>query len=149
MNGRTLQEFTYSPGYSDMRGARHSERLRKNEQGAWVVVLSDRPCFGKPTTVTTYAASDEAVASFEAFLAEKDAPSLAKRRKSDEFIHDYSPFECRILYADPASAGGRAYYRFCEYQRFSAEDRALIAELRERFRALRGEKLSEEQREDD
>ena len=140
----TLREFRYSPGYSDMRGARHEERLLKNEDGLWTVVCSDRECHNEPTVLTTYEVTAEAEAAFEAFLESEKVTALANRRDSDLFCTDYSPWEFTIIYDDGSSNRSRsAYFRIEEYKKYSEKDYAQLNALRERFRALRGRKLSE------
>ena len=142
--GVTLSEFTYSPGYSDMRGARHCERLAKDADGAWTLVCEDRESFDAPTVVTTYAVSAEKAAEFEAFLLENKAASLADRGMSGDFACDYHPWEFRIVFENlSAEKRKRVYRSFDQYKKYSEEDEALIRATRERFRALRGEKLSE------
>ena len=138
-----LHEFRYSPGYSDMRGARHEERLAKNENGVWTVVCSDREHFDAPTVVTVYEVSSEAEAAFEAFLETGKVSALADRRRSDVFCTDYSPWEFTIDYEDSSDKRKPAYFRIEEYKKYSKKDYALIAALRDRFRALRGKKISD------
>ncbi len=142
--GVTLSEFTYSPGYSDMRGARHCERLAKDADGAWTLVCEDRESFDAPTVVTVYAVRTEEEAEFEAFLLENKVASLADRGAGDDFACDYHPWEFRIVFeALSGEKRKRVYRSFDQYKKYSEEDEALIHATRERFRALRGEKLSE------
>ena len=61
MADKKLREFSYSPGYSDMRGAYHREFLKKNEKGEWVFVSEDCESINDPTIITTYGVSLEAV----------------------------------------------------------------------------------------
>ena len=145
-----LREFRYSPGYSDMRGARHEERLVKNENGTWTVVCRDRECHNEPTILTTYEVSPEAEAAFEAFLDGEKVTALSNRRDSDLFCTDYSPWEFTILYDDESSdRSKRAYFRIEENKKYSEKDYAQLSALRERFRALRGRKLSEVEEKDE
>ena len=37
-----LTEVRYSPGYSDMNGSSHQEKLAKDDSGAWTVTCRDR-----------------------------------------------------------------------------------------------------------
>ena len=121
-----LLEFAYSPGYGDMNGASHYESL------------------DEPMIETTYAVSAEAAAGFEAFLKEKDIVSLSDRPDSTDFVTDYSPWGYN-LYFDNSSLGGkkRERYGIGEYKVYSDEDYALLKELNQAFRDLRGDKLSE------
>ena len=60
-----LKKFTYRPGYCDMRGARHEEVLRKNENGEWTIISEDREYFNDPLRITSYAVSADKVEEFE------------------------------------------------------------------------------------
>ena len=146
-NDAVLKEFYYSPGYSDMRGGSHREYLRKDEDGKWKIITEDRESFNKPTKVTVYAADEEAVCLFEAFLKQKKTGSLANRPDSELFVTDYSPWHYGIEFelADESlpSWKRRVDYSIGEYKRYSKKDYELIGEMRERFRALLGEVLSE------
>ena len=51
MKGFKLLEFWYSPGYSDMRGGRHSVSLDQNEDGVWTMTCRDRESHGMPNEV--------------------------------------------------------------------------------------------------
>lgn len=142
--GKVLSEFSYSPGYSDMRGARHGECLKK-DGGAWVIETADRDHFGAPTVVTKYAVADEAAAEFEDFLIKNKVGNLAGRPDSGEFACDYSPWEFRIVFEN----GKREYFRFDEFKKYSRKDSELIDGVKKRFRDLRGDVISEQTREDD
>ena len=145
-----LIKFSYSPGYSDMRGARHCESLQKNADGAWVVVCSDREHFGAPTVTATYEAKEEDVREFAKFIDKENVRLLAGRRKSDEFLTDYSPWEFTVLLTDdPSGRGKREYYCIGEYKKYSEKDYKLLSKLRDAFRALRGKKLFEISEKDD
>ena len=139
-----LLEFAYSPGYGDMNGASHYEKLCRNDAGEWIVVSRNRESLDEPMIETTYAVSAEAAAGFEAFLREKDIVSLSDRPDSTDFITDYSPWGYN-LYFDNSSLGGkkRERYGIGEYKVYSDEDYALLKELNQAFRDLRGDKLSE------
>ena len=146
-----LKKFTYHPGYSDMRGARHEEVLRKNESGEWMITSEDREYFNDPLRITRYAVSADKLEAFERFLKDKKILSLSNRLKSSLFVTDYSPWEYRILLEeDTSSLGSRDEYRIPEYKKYSERDRGLLKELDLRFRDLHGEKISEEiQKEED
>ena len=138
-----LTRFEYSPGYSDMRGARHEEVLKRDKNG-WITVCRDRECHGEPVVVTTWAVSDAAAEDFFRFLCENDVPSLSLRKEDDLFATDYSPWEYSIEFENPSTSdAGRRYLRICEYRKYSKRDYELLRELKDRFRALRGEKISE------
>ncbi|MBR4462684.1 MAG: hypothetical protein IKS51_08910 [Erysipelotrichaceae bacterium] len=145
-----LQKFTYSPGYSDMRGARHQEILHKNENGEWTITSEDCDCFSDPVRVTGYAVSAEKLEEFERFLKEKKILSLSKRLKSSMFATDYSPWEYRITLEDEASSKkDRDEYCICEYRIYSKHDIDLLKELNRRFKELHGEIVSEEIKKDE
>ena len=140
----TLLEFAYSPGYGDMNGASHYEKLCRNDGGEWIIISRNRESFDEPLIETTYAVSAEAAADFEAFLREKDIVSLSDRPDSTDFITDYSPWGYN-LYFDNSSLGGnkRERYGIEEYKVYSERDCALLKELNQAFRDLRGDVLSE------
>jgi len=135
---------SYSPGYGDMLGGYHDSSLRKEKNGVWTFVCSDRETHDRPTVTATYAVSAEAVAQFEKFINDNKIISLEGRPKSDMFASDYSPWGWSIDY-ETASFGKtkREYCSFGEYKRYSGKDYDLINELEERFASLRGEKISE------
>ena len=135
---------SYSPGYGDMLGGYHSSTLRKDKDGNWTFVSSDRETHDRPTVTTTYAVFAEAVDQFEKFINDNKVISLEGRPRSDLFATDYSPWGWSIDY-ETTSFGKtkREYCSFGEYKRYSARDYELLNELEKRFTALRGEKLSE------
>ena len=97
-----------------------------------------------PTVVSTYAVSEEAVARFAEFILKKSVISLEKRPKSDMFVTDYSPWSWSIDYE--TTQFGNTKRESCsieQYKTYSRKDDELLDELKERFCALRGEKLSE------
>ncbi len=129
--------FEYRPGYGDMRGANHLARLVKSESG-WVIVCNDREDFAEPETVTTYAVLTDKLAPFEELL--EDVIPLAKRKKSDMFATDYTPWNFCI---ELETQKGRVFYNIEEYRRYSEADYALLDRVRREFEALRGDKISE------
>ncbi len=139
-----MRKVCYSPGYSDMRGGRHSMSLAKDNNGCWTLICSDRESHDAPAVTAAYAVSDEAVALFEAFITDNRVFSLEKRPESNEFATDYSPWSFSFDY-EKTTIGKivRDSCGFDEYKRYSGADYALIKELRDRFTALRGEKISE------
>ena len=140
----TLVSFDHSPGYSDMYGASHSVTLERNEGGEWVLVCRDRESAGEPAVVATYAVPADAEARFEAFVREEGVLLLADRPDGDLFAMDYSPWRYTFVFEAASGAGRkRVRYSFGQYKEYSAEDRALLAELDRLAGALRGEKLSE------
>ncbi len=146
-----LREFRYSPGYSDMRGASHSERLKKNDQGSWVIVCSDRDSHNSPMISTVYATSPEAAAEFEEFINANNIPALADRKESDLFACDYHPWSVTLVFESDSNEGyfPATYFSFDQYKEFTGKDMELIKELRERFRALRGAIISKTTEKDD
>ncbi len=139
-----IHSISYSPGYGDMLGGYHESALRKDKSGNWTYVCSDCETHDRPTVITAYSVSDEAVAQLEEFIITKNVLSLENRSKSDLFITDYSPWSWSIDY-ETTSFGNtkREYCSFGEYKQYSAHDFELLNELEERFLALRGEKISE------
>ncbi|MBO7519232.1 MAG: hypothetical protein J6T73_00495 [Clostridia bacterium] len=135
-----LRGLEYSPGYGDMRGTRRFENLKKNEDGGWIIVSSNREYFDAPTVTTTYEVSEEAVAQFEDFLKKAKILSLAKRKDSKDFITDYSPWSFRIDLEDGSYGDS---YTISQYKRYSRRDYRLLEKLREQFYDLRGRKISE------
>lgn len=134
-----LSEFDLSPGYCDMTGESHQSYLRCNE-GKWIIRSIDRAPESRVETVTTYAVDTAAVAEFEAFIKENDICELAGRKESGDFITDYSPWSCTIVFG---KVGSRKSYRFWEYLEYTSKDLELIKELREMFERLKGRKISE------
>lgn len=150
LNKSKLRECSYSPGYGDMRGEIHSEVLKKNEEGNWQIVCRDRESLNRPTLITTYDVSEEALADFEAFLEEKDVRSLTDREDSAFFLYDYSPWS--YLFFFEKTEEGRPVlerYQIMQYKEYSDDDRKLLEELRQRFMDLRDEKISEGEEKDD
>lgn len=141
----SLLEMDYTPGYGDMNGESHREYLDQDKEGKWTIVSRDRDDHESPWTITTYAVSDEALLEFEAFLKEKNVPALANRKDSEDFVTDYTAWNF-VFYFDNTSVGGekRVRYSIEEYKVYSDSDEALLKELRERFKALHGEILSQE-----
>ena len=77
-------------------------------------------------------------------LLKKKIISLENRRDSDIFATDYSPWSWYIDYE--TTSFGKTKTGYCsikEYKEYSTRDFELLKELRERFSALKGEKLSE------
>ena len=134
-----LSEFDLSPGYCDMTGESHQSYLRCNE-GKWIIRSIDRAPESRVETVTTYAVDTAAVAEFETFIKENDICELAGRKESGDFITDYSPWSCTIVFG---KVGSRKSYRFWEYLEYTSKDLELIKELREMFERLKGRKISE------
>ena len=138
-----LLTFDHRPGYSDMTGASHSEGLRKNEAGEWVLISRDRESRGEPAFITTWAVSADAEARFETFVLESGILSLADRGESDFFAMDYSPWSYAFEFDGPPPEGdGRVLYAFDQYRQYSEEDRALLDKLDREIEAMRGEMLS-------
>ena len=139
----SLYSFSYRPGYSDMNGAYHSEYLKKNEAGTWIIESNDREEIGEPTIVTTYAVDTAALAEFEAFLKEKKVLSLENRKDSDDFMTDYSAWS--ISFAFSAEKDGkeeREEHRIAQYKKYYDVDYKIINEIRDRFKALHGDVIS-------
>ena len=139
-----LHRMSYSPGYGDMLGEYHESTLRKSPEGGWTLVCTRRERHDLPKVTATYAVSDEAVAQLAAFITENDILSLENRLSSDLFMTDYHPWGWRMDY--DATAFGKTERKYCsieEYKQYSGRDYKLLNELRERFEALRGEKIGE------
>lgn len=144
-----LLEFSYSPGYSDMAGGYHNEDLHRDENGQWVIVSRDRPVFSNPTTIKTYAVSEEAVRDFLSFITEKKFLELQDREESDLFATDYSPWSFTFIFRSTSETDIRPKrFYITEYREYSKKDRSLIKAMEQRFRAMRGEVLSETTEED-
>ena len=144
MKNFKLVRVRFSPGYSDMTGAGHSVCLKKDGTGAWTMEYSDREDHSAPTVVTTFEADLGEVEKFEKFINARRVLSLEKRLKSSLFATDYSPWSYSIDYEK--TEFGKAVQRSCslsEYKLYSKRDLTLLKELRERFEALRGRKISE------
>ena len=137
--GIELSEFDLSPGYCDMTGESHQNYLRCKD-GKWTIRSINREPGSRVDIVTTYAVDTAAVAEFETFIKENDICELADRKESGMFITDYSPWSCTIVFGQ---VGSRKTYRFGEYLDYTEKDRELIKELRDRFNALKGKKISE------
>lgn len=135
----------YSPGFSDMRGGSHSETLKKNESGEWIIESRNRKSRVDSIIVVTYSVDEEKLAEFVTFLKDKNVASLSKRKKSDEFIYDYKPWSISIGFDNSTIGGAKSeWYKFGQYKNYSEADSELIKEVNTRFGALYGEKLSEE-----
>ena len=144
MKNVRILRVDYSPGYGDMRGQYHAVSLRKDKNGSWTCVSRDREDHRAPTVTAVCAVSDEAAEQFLAFIEKEDILSLQNRRKSDLFASDYSPWSWNIDYE--AESFGKSKKCSCsieEYKEYSGKDRELLKELRRRFTALPGEKISE------
>jgi len=139
----SLASFTYHPGYSDMNGGYHGERLIKNEEGTWVIECDDREELGEPEIITTYAVDQTAVTEFEEFLKQKKVLALENRKDSDDFVTDYSEWNISFRFVNE-NDGKKEYedHRIYQYKKYSDSDYKIISEIKERFRALRGEVIS-------
>ena len=139
-----LIKVIFRPGYGDMLGGYHESVLKKDKDGSWIYVCSDRETHDDPTVTAVYAVSAEAVAEFEEFIKSENVLSLENRLESNLFATDYSPWSWRIDY-DTTSFGKpkRENCSLEEYRRYSGRDYELLRELKNRFTAMRGEKISE------
>ena len=150
MKNFKLIAVRYSPGYSDMCGAGHSVRLKKDGSGKWIMEYRDREDHSAPTIVTTYDVLPGAAEDFEKFINRKRVPALEKRPKSSLFATDYSPWSYCIDYEKTLL--GKTVSRDCvlsEYRLYSKRDYALLKELRGRLEALRGVKIYEKAEQDE
>ena len=133
--------MTYSPGYSDMNGALHMTKLKKDENDNWIIETRDREEIGEPETVVTYAVSDNAFKRFMAFVEDKKILDLSKRPTSGDFCTDYSPWGYSFMYKN-MSTRKTEWFRFDQYKKYSDRDSALLDELSRLFEDLRGRQLS-------
>ncbi len=147
-----LRKMSYSPGYSDMLGGDHGSQLKKDENGDWIFVRTDREQHNLPDNVTVYEVTAGAAAELEAFIASARhrISALPRRPKSDLFATAYSPWSCSLEY-DTVSFGKprRAAVGFSEFRKYSGRDRALIRELIQKFNDLPGRMISGETEEPD
>lgn len=138
-------EFMYSPGYSDMDGASHFEKLYKNDNGNWVIESRDRDSFEEDAILTIYEVSDEDVEDFLQFVTKKNVLGLENRNDSDDFVTDYSEWSISFIYDNSANGGsGRENYRLYEYKEYSDKDYELIKTLKEKFKNMHGNIISQE-----
>ena len=144
MKDFSLHRLSYSPGYGDMLGQYESSTLRKTPDGGWTLACTRREHHDLPKVTATYAVDHRAVAELAAYIVENRILSLEKRPQSNLFVTDYHPW-CWYMDYDATTFGKRErkYWRIEEHQLYSTRDYKLLNELRQRFEALRGEKLSE------
>ena len=144
MKDFSLHRLSYSPGYGDMLGQYESSTLRKTPDGGWTLACTRRERHDLPKVTATYAVDHRAVAELAAYIVENRILSLEKRPQSNLFVTDYHPW-CWHMDYDATTFGKRErkYWRIEEHQLYSTRDYKLLNELRRRFEALRGEKLSE------
>ncbi|MCR5410135.1 MAG: hypothetical protein K6E90_04055 [Lachnospiraceae bacterium] len=145
-----LTGFSYHPGYGDMDGAYHFQSLEKNEDGDWVIIVSDKDNFSEPLIIRTYEVSDEAFEDFESFIKENNILALSDRKDSDLFVTDYTPWYYSFSF-DNTSVGGdsRESYSIEEYKEYSDKDQELLEKLDTRIKNLRGKMISEVEEKDD
>lgn len=144
MKDFSLHRLSYSPGYGDMLGQYESSTLEKTPDGGWTLACTRRERHDLPKVTATYAVDYRAVAELTTFMAEKKIISLENRLKSNRFVTDYHPWSWSVDY--DATAFGKTERKYCcieENKHYSARDYEILNELRERFEALRGEKISE------
>ena len=145
MKSFKLKSMYYAPGYSDMRGGGHSASLKQTKDGEWILVCKDREYYNAPTYVITYRVTPEAIGEFEDFLRKKRIPALSARPKSRLFATDYHPWSYSIEYSRSLFGREKTEDRSLEeYRLYSRRDYKLLKELKERFQALKKEKISEE-----
>lgn len=149
MKGFKLLGFSYSPGYSDMRGGSHSVSLVQDKDGVWTMTCRDRESYGSPTSVAVYSVPEGSVGVFEIFIEKSRVLSLEKRPKSTVFATDYSPWSYSADYEKTVFGKTKRYQcRITEYRLYTKRDRRLIDELREQFMFLKGSMISETEEED-
>lgn len=143
-NAGELNSFSYSPGYSDMRGAYHRDSLEKNDAGEWFFITRNRECHSDPVIVNTYSADQKKVSDFVSFVKDKNIISLTKRLESKEFACDYSPWSFIVVF-DCSAVGGSSYddYNISQFRIYTPKDRELLNELKEKFYNLKGDMISE------
>ena len=139
----SLDNFSYRPGYSDMDGAYHHEYLKQDEAGNWIIESNDRKEIGEPTIVTTYVVDTAALAEFEAFLKEKKVLSFEKRKDSDDFMTDYSPWSISFTFiVENNGKSERETHSIPQYKKYYDVDYKIIKEITERFKNLHGDVIS-------
>ncbi|MBQ4416262.1 MAG: hypothetical protein II868_01095 [Butyrivibrio sp.] len=134
--------FSYSPGYSDMMGAYYAEEIIRAEDGTYTYVVTEREYHSAPDIKTVYAFDEEGMDALKEIIDEYDICALEKRRKSNDFVYDYSPWRYSLRFDDSAT-GGDEYVSvsFNEYQRYRKGDEEALDELLNAARALRGEQI--------
>ena len=134
--------FSYSPGYSDMMGAYYAEEIIRAEDGTYTYVVTEREYHSAPDIKTVYAFDEEGMDALKEIIDEYDICALEKRRKSNDFVYDYSPWRYSLRFDDSAT-GGDEYVSvsFNEYQRYRKGDEEALDELLDTARALRGEQI--------
>lgn len=142
-----LKEVYYHPGYGDMSGESHSRRLFKDQNGDWYIESHDCEGIGAPFITTIYEVSAEDILDFSLFLQAAEFDTMQNRPDSDLFITDYSAWSFSIDYKD-VDAGKNVSIRLEEYKEYSDADYKLIKEFFDRFKALEGDIISQEEEED-
>ena len=140
-----IRSISYTPGYSDMRGALHEAALKKNMDGKWIYVCRDREDFSSAMVSTVYGVCDDEMEQFADFILEKKILSLGDRPDDRDLLAtDYRPWSWNIDYETSAAELEKGRCRIEEYKAYSDSDCKLLRELKERFTALPKEKISEQ-----
>ena len=134
--------FSYSPGYSDMMGAYYAEEIIRAEDGTYTYVVTEREYHSAPDIKTVYAFDEEGMDALKEIIDEYDICALEKRRKSNDFVYDFSPWRYSLRF-DDSETGGDEYVTvtFNEYQRYRKGDEEALDELLNAARALRGDQI--------
>ena len=139
-----LQSINYKPTCNTMLGADHSTSLKQDGNGNWIMTCRDRETHGDPMIVAVYSVSDESVKQFEQFITDNEIITLECRPEFNIFATDQRPWRWSIDF-DIASSG-ETKHGYCileEYRKYFGNDYDLLKELKNRFIAMRGEKISE------
>lgn len=138
----------YSPGYSDMNGGSHHNKLKKEKDGSWVVESDDRNDIEEPLVTTVYAVSEDEFREFEEFIKSSGILDLKNRKDSDEFCDDYSEWVILIKYKD-LDSGENKTADINEYKKYSDKDYELIDEFVQRFKDLKVNMIDSYEESDD
>ncbi len=131
-----VTSVSYSPGYSDMDGASHYNKLLKTKYGKWIVRSDDCDDISEPLITTVYEISDEEFSDFEEFIKESGILGLSYREAGNEFCDDYSEWSIWIEYKDLDSGTERTAH-INEYKKYSDKDYELIDEFVQYFKNMK------------
>ncbi|MBP5607169.1 MAG: hypothetical protein J6X66_02725 [Lachnospiraceae bacterium] len=139
-----LDRVYLHPGYGDMNGESHNRSLFKDDNGDWYIESNDCEGVGEPFITTIYEVSEEDILEFSLFIQSAKFDTMQNRPDSDLFITDYSSWSFSINYKD-IETGEDVSIRMEEYKEYSDADDKLIWEFFDRFNALQGDIISQEE----